>query len=103
MGYVGLWNVCGCADIIDVAVHNDFRRQGIGEKLLIEMLYECKKQSVFEVNLEVRKSNAPAIRLYKKLGFVENGIRKKYYQNTEDALLMQKLLGEGYSDENSCN
>jgi ribosomal-protein-alanine N-acetyltransferase len=94
VGYTGIWNMCGTADIIDVAVHRDFRRQGIGQKLILAMLDECKKQGVFEVNLEVRLSNLAAQGLYKKLGFAEVGLRKKYYQNTEDAVLMQKVFKE---------
>lgn len=103
LGYIGLWNICGGADIIDVAVHQDFRRQGIAEGLLKAMIAECQKQEVFEINLEVRASNVPARSLYKKLGFEENGLRKRYYENTEDAILMQKRLKGGAADENSCD
>lgn len=103
VGYAGLWNICGGAEIIDVAVHKEFRRQGIAKKLLLEMIKQCKSQGVFEINLEVRKSNTPAIELYKKLGFVENGLRKRYYENTEDAILMQKVLRKGEQNENSCH
>lgn len=103
LGYVGLWNICGGADIIDVAVHRDYRRQGIAKKLLLAMLDECEKQGIFEVNLEVRESNFAARELYKKLGFLENGLRKKYYENTETAILMQKKLLKGEADEDTCN
>ncbi len=90
LGYIGLWNICGTAEIMDVAVHGDFRRQGIGEGLILKALEKCEVLGVSEVNLEVRKSNISAIALYKKMGFTENGIRKKYYENREDAILMQK-------------
>ncbi len=103
LGYVGLWNICGGADIIDVAVHRDYRRQGIAKKLLLAMLDECEKQGIFEVNLEVRESNFAARELYKKLGFLENGLRKKYYENKETAILMQKKLLKGEADEDTCN
>lgn len=103
LGYVGLWNICGGADIIDVAVRRDYRRQGIAKKLLLAMLDECEKQGIFEVNLEVRESNFAARELYKKLGFLENGLRKKYYENTETAILMQKKLLKGEADEDTCN
>ncbi|MBR5155118.1 MAG: ribosomal protein S18-alanine N-acetyltransferase [Clostridia bacterium] len=89
LGYMGLWNICGGADIIDVAVHKDFRRQGIGEGLISEMLKVCKKENIFEVNLEVRVSNFAARELYKKMGFSEVGLRKLYYENKEDAILMK--------------
>ncbi|MDO4744122.1 MAG: ribosomal protein S18-alanine N-acetyltransferase [Clostridia bacterium] len=94
LGYVGLWNICGGADIIDVAVHKDFRRQGIAEGLLKKMLEVCLEKDIFEINLEVRVSNTAARQLYKKLGFCENGLRKLYYENKEDAILMQKVLTE---------
>ena len=100
LGYIGLWNICQTAEIMDVAVCKDHRRRGIGEGLILKMLEECKKLGIFEINLEVRKSNFAARALYKKMGFIENGIRKKYYDNTEDAILMQK--GE-CTNEDTCN
>ena len=90
LGYIGLWNICGTGEIMDVAVHKDHRRRGIGEGLIQNMLSKCQDMDVFEINLEVRESNTAARNLYKKMGFKENGIRKKYYENTEDAILMQK-------------
>ncbi len=97
LGYAGLWNICGSADIIDVAVSKDFRRQGIAEGLLKKLFKECENLEITDINLEVRKSNEPAIALYKKLGFNENGLRKRYYENQEDAILMQKILKKGES------
>ncbi len=94
LGYIGLWNICGGADIIDVAVHKDFRRHGIGEGLLAEILKACHRENIFEVNLEVRASNIAAQKLYKKMGFLEVGLRKLYYENKEDAILMQLKIGE---------
>ncbi len=92
LGYIGLWNICGGADIIDVAVHKNFRRQGIGEGLILKMLEACAKEDIFEINLEVRKSNLAAQGLYKKMGFIEVGLRKRYYEGNEDAVLMQRRL-----------
>ncbi len=92
LGYIGLWNICGEADIIDVAVHTDFRRRGIGEGLLREMLEVCKKENIFEINLEVRTSNIAAQQLYQKMGFTNVGLRKLYYENKEDAILMQRRV-----------
>lgn len=102
LGYIGLWNICGGADIIDVAVHKDFRRKGIGKGLISEMLKACRRENIFEVNLEVRASNIAAQRLYKKMGFSEVGLRRLYYENKEDAILMQLKIG-GSSNENTCN
>lgn len=103
VGYVGLWNICGTAEIIDVAVHQDYRRQGVAKRLLEAMIDECERQGIFEINLEVRESNSGARELYKKLGFLENGLRKNYYENKETAILMQKKLLKGETDEDTCN
>ncbi len=92
LGYIGLWNICGGADVIDVAVHKDFRRKGIGAGLIKAMLEFCKKEDIFEINLEVRASNIAAQKLYKKMDFSEVGLRKRYYENKEDAILMQRRI-----------
>jgi len=102
LGYAGLWNICGAADIIDVAVHKDFRRRGVAEGMLLELIGICKEKGIFEINLEVRVSNTAAIKLYEKLGFIKNGLRKNYYENREDACLMQRKFEEE-KDENTCN
>ena len=103
VGYIGVWNICGAADIIDVAVLKEFRRCGIGSMLLEKMIDICKEKAVFEINLEVRVSNLAARELYKKFGFKENGLRKKYYENTEDAVLMTKKLDMEGKNEDTCN
>ena len=92
LGYIGIWNICGIAEIIDIAVLKTARRQGIARKLLEKVFDFCLRQDISEINLEVRKSNTSARRLYEKTGFFETGIRKKYYENTEDAVLMTKNI-----------
>lgn len=88
VGYAMLYVVCGEADIIRVAVLPEYRRQGIAEKLLLKSFEVNETDAVF---LDVRESNAPAIRLYQSLGFADTGIRKNYYSNpTENAVLMKK-------------
>ena len=91
IGYVGSQSSIDEADIMNVAVHPDFRRQGIAEKLidmLILQLMECGSNSL---TLEVRASNMPAIALYEKLGFTQVGRRPNYYRNPkEDALILRK-------------
>lgn len=87
-GYGGLWNICGEADITDIAVHPDFRRNGIGEGILGELISYCKDNDCTKLNLEVRESNFPAQRLYEKCGFIRDGERKNYYENRETAILM---------------
>ena len=90
-GYVGSQTVCGETDMMNVAVTADFRRRGIGEKLVNALVEELKAMESHSLTLEVRASNAPAQALYEKLGFKEVGRRPKYYQNPrEDALILRK-------------
>ena len=90
-GYVGSQTVCGETDMMNVAVHPDFRRQGIGEKLVEQLVAELKAIGSHALMLEVRASNAPAIGLYEKMGFQQVGLRKNYYRDPkEDALILRK-------------
>ncbi len=89
LGYAGLWDVCGEADIINVGVHKDFRRRKIAYSMIEKLIEICRERNVSVINLEVRTSNIAARELYKKLGFSEFGIRKKYYDGKEDAVLMR--------------
>lgn len=91
VGYVGSQTVLGEADMMNLAVHPDYRRQGVGEKLINELISRLKEQGSHVLILEVRLSNAPAIALYEKLGFVQVGRRPNYYSNPkEDALILRK-------------
>ena len=94
VGYAGLWNMCQSADIMNVGVSPDFRRQGIAERMIAELEKFCRNSGIFEINLEVRVSNAPARQLYKKMGFCEIGIRKGYYDGKEDGVFMKKVIAE---------
>ena len=90
-GYIGSQTVIDETDMMNVAVHPDFRRQGIGEALVNTLVENLKKMGSRCLTLEVRASNAPAIALYEKLGFAEIGRRKNYYRNPrEDALILRK-------------
>lgn len=90
-GYVGSQTVLGESDMMNVAVDEDYRRQGVG-KMLIEALVEyLKARESHCLTLEVRDSNTPARNLYGSLGFSEIGRRKNYYRNPrEDALILRK-------------
>jgi ribosomal-protein-alanine N-acetyltransferase len=77
------------AEIRNVAVHPDFRGLGIGQMLVRRVLDECREREASTVGLEVRLSNTAARELYRQLGFVETGSRPKYYENGEDAILME--------------
>lgn len=88
-GYCGYYGVAGEGYICNVAVGSGFRRQGIGFKMLNELIRHAESRGIFSLTLEVRKSNLPAINLYKKLGFTEAGIRKNFYSKpVEDAVIM---------------
>ena len=91
IGYVGSQTVLGWTDMMNVAVHPDHRRKGVGEKLVLALEDALKEQESTCLTLEVRASNEPAKSLYEKLGFTEVGRRKNYYRNPkEDALIMRK-------------
>ena len=91
VGYIGSQTSIDETDVMNVAVHPDFRRRGIAESLIIRLVDELKMRGSHALMLEVRASNAPAIALYEKLGFFEIGRRKNYYRNPrEDALILRK-------------
>ncbi len=90
-GYVGLI----CADVAEVAliaVKRQFRRLGIGQKLMLRAIDHAKDAGCEAMLLEVRSSNLPAQGLYKKLGFAPLAIRKNYYSDGEDAIVMSLAL-----------
>ena len=90
-GYIGSQTCTDESDVMNVAVHPDFRRRGIAEALVNALVAELKAIESRCLTLEVRASNDPAIGLYEKLGFAEIGRRKNYYHNPrEDALIMRK-------------
>ena len=90
-GYIGSQTVIDETDMMNVAVHPEFRRQGIAQQLVLRLVEELAKRENHCLSLEVRASNAPAIALYEKLGFSQVGRRPKYYRNPrEDALILRK-------------
>ena len=92
-GYIGSQTVPDESDMMNVAVHPDFRRQGIAEALVTALCEALKKQGSVSLTLEVRASNEPAKALYEKLGFEQVGRRPNYYRNPkEDALILRKML-----------
>lgn len=91
VGYVGSQSVMEQADMMNIAVNPDYRRRGIAESLIERLVAELKDKQVSSLTLEVRASNAPAIALYRKLGFSQVGKRPNYYRNPrEDALILRK-------------
>lgn len=92
-GYVGSQSVLDGADMMNLAVAPEYRRQGIAEALVFALVDHLRQKKVIALLLEVRSSNQPAISLYEKLGFVQVGRRPNYYRHPrEDALILRKEL-----------
>jgi [ribosomal protein S18]-alanine N-acetyltransferase len=93
IGFVAARQVADEAEILNIAVHRDFRRKGVATALLLAALEKFRSAAIARVFLELRESNQPARALYEHLGFVLSGRRKSYYRDpVEDALCMQKKL-----------
>jgi ribosomal-protein-alanine N-acetyltransferase len=88
------WHVADELHVLDVATHPEFRRRGFGRALMQQALAYAKEHSARHILLEVRRSNTPAIRLYRDCGFFAMGLRKRYYPDDEDAVEMVLLLDE---------
>ncbi len=95
IGFVIIHELVDCWEIMQIAVDNDCKRQGIATRLLNVVFQEAQKKRVNTIQLEVRLSNIPAIQFYQKMGFITVGVRKNYYMShnkKEDALLMNYVL-----------
>ena len=91
LGYAGSQTVMDETDMMNIAVHPDFRHQGIAKGLIESLIAELKERGSRCLTLEVRRSNMPAVSLYEKLGFTQIGRRPNYYRNPkEDALILRK-------------
>jgi ribosomal-protein-alanine N-acetyltransferase len=88
VGYIGIWQVLDEGHITNVAVLKNYRKNGFGKKLIDKLIEYAKENKLIFLTLEVRITNIPAINLYEKCGFVKVGIRKNYYENSTDAILM---------------
>jgi ribosomal-protein-alanine N-acetyltransferase len=101
VGYGGMWLMVDEAHITTFAVHPAWRRQRIGERLLLAFLDLALDRRAHEATLEVRLSNLAARRLYEKFGFRPVGLRPRYYSDdNEDALIMTtEALGEKHMGE----
>jgi len=93
IGYGGFWGILNEAHITNIAVHPDYRRQGVGNLIVNALLLNAIRMGITDLTLEVRRSNLGAIGLYEANGFRVEGTRKGYYQDTgEDALIMWRHL-----------
>ncbi|MBS5121960.1 MAG: ribosomal protein S18-alanine N-acetyltransferase [Blautia sp.] len=93
LGYCSMMTVLDEGDILNVAVRSDRQKEGIGQFLVDSMLRMAEMQGIRLVHLEVRQGNGIARRLYQRLGFKEDGLRRNYYENpVENAVLMTKEM-----------
>lgn len=93
VGYVACYRALDTAQINNLAVSPACRHQGIGQALLEALLAWATEHRIGTLDLEVRPSNAAAIHLYQKMGFIQVGVRRAYYaDNNEDANIMLKNL-----------
>lgn len=92
IGFGGIWFSVDDIHITNIVVKKIYRNQKIGSLILNTLIDMCKNQVQKYITLEVNSSNIPAQKLYQKFGFKIVGIRKKYYNNTEDAIIMTKDL-----------
>lgn len=93
LGYCSMMTVLDEGDILNVAVRSDRQKEGIGLFLVDSMLRMAEMEEIRLVHLEVRQGNGTARRLYQRLGFKEDGLRRDYYENpVENAVLMTKTM-----------
>ena len=92
LGFAGFLTILDEANITNIVIKKSFRNQGIGSLLLKHLISVCTEHNLQSITLEVNEHNINAINLYKKFNFKSLGIRKKYYNNTDDAIIMTLLL-----------
>lgn len=92
VAYCGMWIVLDEAQITNIAVHPAYRGKKVGVRLMQKMMSLAMLFGAKSMTLEVRPSNTVARSMYTKLGFKEHGIRKRYYSDNEDAIIMWVTL-----------
>jgi ribosomal-protein-alanine N-acetyltransferase len=92
VGYICPMQLLDEGHILDVAVDPALRGTGVGRLLVQQVLEDCRRGGASFVSLEARVSNYSAIGLYRKMGFIDVGRRKHYYENGEDALMMEYVF-----------
>ncbi|NOZ82328.1 MAG: ribosomal protein S18-alanine N-acetyltransferase [Euryarchaeota archaeon] len=92
VGYAAARIISFRGHVIVIAVHPGFRRLGIGMALMLVLEHELRKRHALEVWLEVRASNTGAMDFYRRLGYVEKSVLKRYYSDGEDAVVFTKVL-----------
>jgi [ribosomal protein S18]-alanine N-acetyltransferase len=91
-GYVCWWVVGDEVHILNLAVHPDARRSGTGRALVERVIGDAVTHAAASVSLEVRRGNEAAEALYRSMGFSAAGVRRNYYGQGEDAVIMERRL-----------
>ena len=93
VGFGGIWKSVDDIHVTNIVVHKNLRRQNIGSIILSNLIEISKSnKDITAITLEVNSNNIPAQKLYEKFGFKKVGLRKKYYNNTDDAIIMTLQL-----------
>lgn len=101
IGYICPMIVLDEGHILNVAVHPGFRGKGLGKFLVQKVIDDCRSNGAEYVFLEVRVSNSVAVNLYRHIGFVITGRRKRYYENGEDAFIMEYIFRGKEGDDDA--
>ncbi len=88
VGYGGMWYIINEAHITNIAVDPNYQKKGVASEILKAIIKKSHELEIIGVTLEVRESNEAALKLYEKFGFENEGIRKNYYENNENAIIM---------------
>jgi [ribosomal protein S18]-alanine N-acetyltransferase len=94
VAFINYWIVHDEIHVLNVATHPDWRRRGLARRMMNHVLHSAQQRHARLVTLEVRRSNASAIALYEGMGYETVGVRARYYENNEDALVMVLRLRE---------
>ena len=92
VGFAGILIILDEANITNIVTRKTYRNKGIGKLLLKNLIEISKNLNLKSMTLEVNEQNIPAINLYKSFGFENAGLRKKYYNNEQNAIIMTKKL-----------
>jgi len=93
VGFAGIWKSVDDIHITNIVTAKNYRRQNIGSLLLSKLIEIAKSEKdITSITLEVNSNNIPAQKLYEKYGFKVVGLRKKYYNNIDDAIIYTKKL-----------
>lgn len=92
-GYIDWWILYDKAQLANIAVAPEYQRRGYAKAMLEECIRDAGEKGCETLSLEARVSNAPALALYRSYGFIDAAVRKRYYENGEDAILMVLPLG----------